>query len=513
MQAASAHARAVAACFGFLLCALAPALAWAAPATPFVPDASLYAPASPAPGAPFQALPEQLTGLVGNGTTFNIAVIVQCASYSPDIPVPAVNTTLLTSVDPMEFMAGLQTVFAMQLSADDVLNKCLLGSDFNSYIKSFTLFQKKVNRQCNGGIIPTVNTTVGTCGVPLQSFDPVTKHQLRAKINLVYFNIGPLPFPGTPEEAYTATTVTNALTLASMLAPSPDVLPLTGFLLGHFPVVINSMYGDEYFDQPFAAACDISKTCLTVSPFGTTANFLTCVVQPLPPAFTSIGCPAECANKGGCRGQRRFDFGFSPLFDSVPLMSTQTTQMRIRGAKTVAIFSSGNFGFQRITTVTAADIKQKGMTVVLTKFTAYDQLTNKPILPIPTAAETAAIAAEIIAADPDVVMFLAHAGLQTDYETFINTLVAFKAANWWPRAICTSGAIHVPMAARLADVTGDATDAGFIYGSVVRTPDSNTQLALSLFAVRVHCMCVSGMLTVVCCCSCCWLAFVFWFLR
>ena len=75
---------------------------------------------NPLSPAPFDLPLNRLTGLIGNGTTFNIAVMVLCASYSPGITPPAVNTTLLQSADPMDQMTAFAQIRAMQLSPEQV---------------------------------------------------------------------------------------------------------------------------------------------------------------------------------------------------------------------------------------------------------------------------------------------------------------------------------------------------------------------------------------------------------
>jgi len=444
-------------------------------------------------GAPTQAFEAPLpfaTGLANNGSTLNIAVIAVCATPTNPLgnpaftkPVSQLNATTFTAMataaqiemlmNPTDFTARIafgnllyQYREAMHMTIDDLL-ACNTGIGlYNEYYKAQLLIMDKVNKMCNGGVDPSV-AEAGECGIPMKGQFKPNGHQVRVKLNLVFFTIGPLPFGA--DESYGVTTGTNAALLASLLTDSR-----MGFPIGHFPVIMGPPYAGEAFLMMFSTGCETYHSCISISAYGASDQYLKCIeqVDPLSPTQSQeLVCPAECIAKyAGCTGQRRYDFGMSFLFDQSNVLSNLITHMRLKGAKTMALMTSDRDVAEIVHTVALADAQEKGLNIVMDYRlrSELDPLSGIQLAgPALSDDEALDLAKKLQVLDPDVLCIASDSSQTADMLTFQRLVKAIKSIHWMPRALIGGSGSYQYLGQSMGTITGEYTDGAYIYGSNV----------------------------------------------
>jgi hypothetical protein len=217
----------------------------------------------------------------------------------------------------------------------------------------------------------------------------------------------------------------------------------------------------------FTSDCEKTKKCVSITAYGASDQYLTCILQVNPLEPNGMECPAECITKyGGCTGQRRFDFGLSYLFDQTNVMSNLLTHMRVKGAQTMVLLTSLRDVATQTHNSVVDDAKEKGIDILL-DYRLRINVTTQEDGPALSDAEAMELAQQIKSLDPDVLAIASDSSQTEDMLTFKRLIKASKEINWMPRAILGGSGSYFSLATGIGELTGDKSDGRFIYGSNV----------------------------------------------
>lgn len=394
------------------------------------------------------------TGLVGGGTTLNVAVIVNCLHPTlPDsTPFPH---PIDTSVIPIE--------------------ECGMGADLLADVnKVFKTFER---------------VAAESGGIPMDS-------GYRAPLRVQYFNIGGLDLANpTQIQQQLMQAAQNALVLAQQLGayggydqqnntwdaacphcPLPYTAgsPLAPGQYGRFPVIITPALAEVFaqlfhmppvLSEPFFSACQFSKSCIAISVYGGSDEYLKCVPQAsslnlagppqMPRECTKAADPTLRADKR--LNARRFDFGFSSTASKDEMLPQMVNWFKMKGAQSAVVFGTSNPTYKDLQTAGLASLEANRIELLMPPV----------LLPLnaPLSEEEAhEYAARIMQLSPDLVVFTADALLGSDTRSVVAICAEFVHHKWTPKAIVVPGGSSQEVAEGLNQIEPGA--GAFIYGSI-----------------------------------------------
>ena len=252
-----------------------------------------------------------------------------------------------------------------------------------------------------------------TGGLPL--FDA---NSTRIPVQIEFFNAGPTNCPAEPGSVC----LHFPTALANWLASD-----------GNFSVIITPGFSVDSIVAAFLNACETSQSCLAVAPLTPSAEVFVCQ-SPL---------PADCVARRIREGTRRFQYGFSVLYDGAYALSAHLTLMRQFGLLNVAVLGSSlPYGVEAVSVTqnTIASLDMQTVDVLV-----FGNSTATEV----TAVQAEAIVQQWIAQGVQAICLLSDG---TDYiavASVVQLVQAMKALDWLPGAIAVGGSIYTTLESNL----------------------------------------------------------------
>ena len=244
-----------------------------------------------------------------------------------------------------------------------------------------------------------------TGGLPL--FDA---NNTRIPVDVHFFNAGPTSCPLEP---------------AGVCIQRPTVLAniLTNGTWGSFQAIIAPGFGLDQIVSVFLNACESTQSCVTVAP-----------LTPSGPVFICESpFPADCVARDIKSGSRRFQYGFSVLYDGNYALSAHLTIMRQNGLQNVAVLGSSlAYGVQAAQTTldTVASLNMNAADSFIFSNTTAMAYTD-----------ALAKVQEWIDLDVEGVCVLSNGADSIAVNSVVQLVKAMHALNWLPGAIALGGSI------------------------------------------------------------------------
>ena len=252
-----------------------------------------------------------------------------------------------------------------------------------------------------------------TGGLPL--FDAFNT---RIPVDVQFFNAGPTSCPLEPGSVCLIRPTRLANLLANASGP-----------FGAFQAVIAPGFGLDPIVSTFLNACEASQTCITVAP-----------LTPSGPVFIcQAPFPVDCLQRGVRSGSRRFQNGFSVLYDGNYALSAHLTIMRQNSILNVAVLGSSlAYGVQAAQTTldTIASLNMHAVDSFI--FSANTSMTF---------AQAKAKVQQWMQLGVQGVCILSNGADSIAVASVVQLVAAFHALNWLPGAIALGGSIGSTLSA------------------------------------------------------------------
>lgn len=396
------------------------------------------------------------TGLVGGGSTLNIAVVINC--LHPALPSTPFPHRIDASVVPIE--------------------ECGTGTD---QLAALTRVYRTFSR-----------VAAERGGIPMDS-------GYRAPLRIEYFNIGGLNLTAGADDpmqmvAQFQQAAQNAYILAQQLGAyggyNPDTntwdaacphcplpyeagSPMAPGTYGRFPVILTPALAEvlaQLFNLPpvlaeaFFSGCQLSKACIAISPFGGSDSYLKCIPQPDPSDPSQLRMPKECTKAADPSlradkrpNARRFDFGFSSTPSPHEMMTQMVNWFKLKNAQSAVLFATSNPTYAQLLAAGVTSLEANRISLLMPPV----QLPPSGSL---SAEQARSYAERVMALQPELVFFVGDALLGFDTASTIAVCAVFAQHRWTPKAIIVPGGSSQDVAEALNAIQPGA--GAFIYGSI-----------------------------------------------
>ena len=255
-----------------------------------------------------------------------------------------------------------------------------------------------------------------TGGLPL--FDALST---RIPVHLDFFNAGPTACPLEPGGVCLQRPTQLARNLANASGP-----------YGNFQAIIAPGFGLDPIVSTFLNACEATQSCITVAP-----------LTPSGPVFIcEAPFPADCIARDIRGGSRRFQYGFSVLYDGNYALSAHLTIMRQNGILNVAVLGSSlAYGVQAAQTTLD--------TIASLNMMAVDSFIFSPNASM-TFGQAKAKVQQWMEMGVQGVCILSNGADSIAVASVVQLVQAFHALNWLPGAIALGGSIGSTLSSQLS---------------------------------------------------------------